>query len=509
MLVLEARRYELQARATELRKVDVANPENAGAVELLQSPNLSEMRRNYAEQSQKLEELLATYGEENPKVLAARAGLKKLQTSIRHEGENIREAAYGDLRRVDSQIRELQTKDDAIRKQAHELQALEIPYNQLNRTKTQNEKLYGLVLERARETDLTRMVNINNIRVIDEAIEPSGPFKPNVPANVGGGIVVGLLLGLGVTLARDLLDRTIKTPSDVEERLGVPCLGMVPEIDHKPERGRRGRRSARAVIDPSDNPDLIVSIRPESAVAEAVRGIRTNLMFMSPDMPYRAIAVTSALPSEGKTTVACALAIVLAQSGLKVLLVDTDLRRPRIHRSFRMVNDVGVSLACTGQASLDECIRETGIENLSVLTSGPIPPNPAEMLHSERFAELVKQLRERFDRIIFDSPPVLPVTDAAVLARVLDGIVIVARGFKTDRNAAIMSVRQLRDVNAHIVGVVINAVDLGRRDYKQYYYYYRREGYYKSGEENVLRSAPARATPTIETPVDQNSTPPE
>jgi capsular exopolysaccharide synthesis family protein len=502
LLALEARRSELQARSNELAKYDPNDPMGAGASELLQSAVLNEMRGTFVQQSQHLEELLASYGDENPKVLSARAGLKRLEASIRHEATNIRDAAAGDLRRVNSQISELKAKDATIRKEAHELQALEIPYNQLVRTKTQNEKLYGLVLERARETDLTRMVNINNIRVIDEALEPPSPFKPNPPVNIGGGVLVGLMLGLGVTLVRDLLDRTIKTPADVEERLGLACLGLVPEIPRRQERSR-SRRNKRSVISPDDNPDLIVAIRPESSVAEALRAIRTNLMFMSPDRPYRAISVTSALPSEGKTTFACALAIVLAQNGLRVLLVDTDLRRPRIHRSFRIPNDVGVTLACTGQASLDECIRSTDIPNLSVMTSGPIPPNPAEMLQSERFAELITQLRDRFDRVVFDSPPTLPVTDGAVLARVLDGVVLVARAFKTDRNAAAMAVRSLLDVKAHIVGVVINAVNLSRRDYKEYYYYYRREGYYRSGEEEVLTTAaalPAADRPKPEQP---------
>jgi capsular exopolysaccharide synthesis family protein len=348
-----------------------------------------------------------------------------------------------------------------------------------------------LVLERASETDLTRMVNINNIRVIDEALDPVAPFSPNIPATVGGGVAVGLLLGLGFTLLRDIVDRTLKTPGDIEEHFGMTCLGLIPEITHKTNSKRKRRRaSARADIETSDNPDLIVALRPESSVAEAFRVVRTNLMFMSPDQPCRAIAVTSALPSEGKTTVASNLAIVLAQSGLRVVLVDTDLRRPRLHRSFGLSNDVGVTLACAAQLPIDECIRQTEVDNLSVLTSGPIPPNPAEMLHSERFAELVAELRTRFDRVIFDSPPVLPVTDAAVLSRLIDGMVVVGRGFKTDRNAVSTALRALIDVKTHIIGVIINAIDLRRRDYKEYYYYYRREGYY-----GALDDAPEASTP--------------
>ena len=486
LIALETKKAELEARARELSKVNAEGSANAGATELLQSAVLSALRQKRADAAQKLDEMLATYGELHPKVLAERAALAKLEGAIRQEIENIRAAADGDVRRVGAQIKQLKAKEDEIRRQAHELQTLAIPYNQLNRTKTYNEKIYGIVLERARETDLTRMVKLNNIRVIDEAIEPTAPYKPNVPLTIGGGLGIGLLLGFAIVFLRDFLDRTLKTPNDVEEYFGMSCLGLIPEIGGKQSVRRKGGRASRAVIEPTDNPDLVVAVRPESAVAEAFRVVRTNLMFMSPDRPYRAISVTSAIPSEGKTTVASALAIVLAQSGLRVLLVDTDLRRPRLHRSFKMPNDVGVSLACAGHIPLDEAIRETDIPGLSLLTAGPVPPNPAELLHSERFAEMVTALRGKFDRVIFDSPPILPVTDAAVLSRLLDGVVVVARGFRTDRNAVAVALRALLDVNTHIVGVIINAIDLDRRDYKPYYYYYRREGYY-----DVIEEAPS------------------
>jgi capsular exopolysaccharide synthesis family protein len=324
------------------------------------------------------------------------------------------------------------------------------------------------------------------VRVIDEAQEPSGPYKPNAPLNLAAGFVLGLALGLVAAALREWSDRSLKTPAEVETIIGVTCLGLLPEI----ARNKR-RRSREVVLGALNDRDLVVARHPEGGVAEAARAIRTNLTFMSPDRPYRSILVTSAIPEEGKTTVACSLSTVLVQSGLRVLIVDTDLRRPRLHRTFKLPNDLGVTMAISNQAPIDECIRESSIRNLWVLTSGPLPPNPAELLQSDRFAALARELYSKFDRVVFDSPPILPVTDAAILSRLVDGVVVVARAFSTQKSAARQAVKQLLDVKAHVIGVVLNAVDLGRHDYREYHYYYKRDGYYSSPEAPRLVDPPA------------------
>jgi len=479
LATLSVRRAELAARSAELNKLSSKNPQEGGAVELLQSSVLSVLRTSYNDQKQKLEELLAVADEQNPKVIGARRKLDETAAAITKEIDNIKAAAAGDLRRVNAQIADLKKKDDDIQKLAHELQAFEIPYNQLARTRANNEKIYGLVLERARETDLTRMMNFNNVRVIDEAFKPKRHFKPNTALNLGMGTLIGLVLGIALALGREWSDRSVKTPGDVETGLGLTCLGLLPEIEKQSaSKGRRKRPVPAAMNDR----DLIVAAHPDGGVAEAARAVRTNLMFMSPDRPYHTLLVTSAIPEEGKTTVAVSLATVLAQSGLRVLLVDTDLRRPRLHRTFKVSNDIGVTMAVAGQVPIDECVRETQIPNLSLLTAGPIPPNPAEILNSDRFKKLKAELGKRFDRIVFDSPPVLPVTDAAVLSQQVDGVVLVVRGFRTQKGAARQAARHLLDVKAPLLGVVLNAIDLARSDYREYHYYYKRDGYYAADE---------------------------
>jgi polysaccharide biosynthesis transport protein len=477
---LDGRRSELAARVRQLNAVTEADPMAVDASVLLASPLLTSLRTSYGEQLRALDEMTTTLDENHPKVKAARAKLEKTGKLIAGEIANHKAAAIKDLKEVDQQLADAKKRDDELQKQAHELQRFEIPFKQLDRTRLNNEKVYSMVLERARETDLTRLMSFNNITIVDEATQPAAPVRPNVPVNLATGLLIGVFAGIGLAVAREVSDRSIKDPSDVEHDLGLSCLGVIPEIT-KTTMGREKVVPPAAALALNDR-DLIVARHPHGGVAEATRAIRTNLMFMSPDEPYRMVLVTSAVPEEGKTTFACSLATVLAQSGARTLLIDTDLRRPRLHRTFRLPNDVGVTMAVTGQAELDECIRETPIENLSVMTSGPIPPNPAELLHSERFHKLAEDLRGRFDRIVFDSPPQLAVTDAAILGQLVDGCIIVARAARTHRAAIRQAARQLSDVNAPIAGVVVNALDLSRTDYGGSYYYYRRDNYYAEEE---------------------------
>lgn len=478
MTSLEIKRIALAARNAEVSKLQPTDALDVGASEFLASSVLSSLRQIYAQQLRDYHELLATLDENHPKVLAAKAKLDSISKSVTAEVNNIKRAVAGDLKAVERQIGDVKKREQEVQTKAHELQGFETPYNQLVRTKTNNEKIYGLVLERARETDLTRVMNFNNIRVLDDAIDPQHPFRPNVPLSLAVSAALGLIVGLALVFVREISDRSLKTPGDVEETVGLPCIGLIPEIERNRRDTSRRRKDGTLAVPP--HRDLIVASDPDGGVAEAARAIRTNLMFMSPDRPKRRILVTSAAPEEGKTTFACSLAIVLAQSGLKVLLVDTDLRRPRLHRTFGVPNDTGVTMGFSGAATISECVQETAIENLSILPSGPIPPNPAEILHSERFRNFIEELHKQYDRIVFDSPPILPVTDAGILSQSVDGVVVVTRGFRTQKTALRQAVRQLLDIRAPVAGVVLNAIDLSRSDYREYHYYYRRDGYYTS-----------------------------
>ncbi|MBI4954878.1 MAG: polysaccharide biosynthesis tyrosine autokinase [Myxococcales bacterium] len=472
---------ENSARLSQLYSAPTDDPRRIESSEFLKNPLLVNWRGQYESALAEREALLASgKGEDYDAVRAAAQRVETAKAAILREVENVRAAARRDVSAVNQRIGAAEQRLAKARKQAHELNLLEIEYDRLQRQKDNTEKLYGLVLERTKETDLAQLLRVNNIRVLDRPLVPGTPVHPRVPVNIALGLFAGLLLGAAAAFLRGLLDRTIKVPDDLEQELGATFLGLLPVVarhsEHGAVYGRKSRRRVKTEGRPS-SPELMVHDQPTSGMAEAARAIRTNLMFMAPDHPYRLLLVTSAGPVEGKTTVACSIAVAMAQAGQRVVLVDCDLRRPRIHRVFAESNDRGVTTVLMDMA-LDDALVETQVPNLTVITSGPVPPNPAELFHSDRFRRLLEDLKGRFDRVVIDSPPVVAVTDATILSTLVDGTVVVARAFHTRKELARHAVRSIRDVDGKIAGTVLNAVDFSRLEYKYSYYYYQRDEYY-------------------------------
>lgn len=478
----KAQLQEATARSAELDAVPEDDPSRISSTELLKSSLLAALRQDFERAKRQREGLLGQgKGENHPDVQAATKEVEQAKKAVVNEIRNIKTAVRKDVAVLQRQAGGLGGMLTESRQKAHELNLLEIEYNRLKRSKENTEKLYALVLERTKESDLARMMRVNNIRIIDRPLLPRGHVYPRVPLNVGVGVVLGVMLGLIAAFARALLDRTLKVPDDIEQDLGLTFLGLLPAVEgelpgrqHGPRRRRRGR------VEPAGGvPQLVVHTEPTSAIAEAARAIRTNLMFMAPDHPYKVLLVTSPGPGEGKTTVACCIAIAMAQAGQRVVIVDCDLRRPKIHRVFGKSSDVGVTTALLN-GDFGEVIQDTMVANLSVVPSGPVPPNPAELFHSDRFRSLLKQMAARFDRVVIDSPPVAAVTDPTVLSTLVDGTVIVARAFSTRKELGRHAVRSVLGVGGKIAGAVLNAVDFSRLEYRYSYYYYRRDGYYRA-----------------------------
>jgi capsular exopolysaccharide synthesis family protein len=423
------------------------------------------------------------YGSEHPQMQELDERIETLRQQVREQIDGLVTSAEADLREATDIEAGLQQAIDDANRAGLEVNLLEIEFTQLTRTRENNEKLYGVVLERTTETDLTRMLRTTHVRIVDRALAPTSTVSPRFLVNLGVGGGLGVLLGLLSAIALGRLDRRVKAPRDVEQQ-GLTLLGVVPKIEAsetKPTYARLRRRSSRT---PSGNfnPDVIAHTHPMSAIAENCRTIRTNLMFAG-ETPIRAICVSSPSPQEGKTTVTANLAISIAQSGKRVLIVDTDMRRPRVHRAFGVSGKRGLTSVIVGESSLEDATQDCGIPNVSVLACGPIPPNPAELLHRERFLALLAEAREKFDMVIFDTPPLSAVSDAAVLAPRLDGMLVVVRAERTTRDGIRLVLRQMADVGAHVIGGVLNGMDPRASGERDQYYYYGRGSYYGTEEE--------------------------
>jgi len=480
---LKTRKQAVEARLSSLNSIDATDPAEIPASELLASGALADLRTSYVKAKGDVAILRASgKGDNHPDMRALVAQVETARVALLQELKNIQNGAQMDLATVNRQVSGLSGLFKGAQQEALQLNLKELEYSRLHRSKENTEKLFGMVLERSTESGLSKMAPFNNVRVLDRPLKPRAPIFPNNSANLAVGMALGLLLGLAGAVGRDLLDRSVRTSEDTERDLGLPLLGTLPNVSGEASasstgyygRGgytRKGKKEllarASAVV-----PELLVHTYPKSVVAEAARAIRTNLMFMSPDNPYRSLLVTSAGPADGKTTVATYIAIAIAQTGQRVCLVDCDLRRPRLHTLFKEKNDQGVTTALLDPSQLPSLFLDTGIPNLSVLRAGPTPPNPADLMHSDAFARLLQELGTQFDRVVIDSPPIGLVTDGVILSTRVDATLLVVRALGTRRDAAKRAVRSLRDVGANCAGFVLNAVA------SQAGYYY--SGYYAS-----------------------------
>jgi capsular exopolysaccharide synthesis family protein len=377
-----------------------------------------------------------------------------------------------------------------LERSAIDLQTLGARYDRLQ-TDVQNARaLHESLLKQQIETAVHSDLAASNVRIVDRAEVPQGPSKPNVPFNVALGTLAGLLVAAGAVVLCERFDNSVKTSKEIEGLLNLPPLAIIRNFAlARRASGRRGsaRRpelpvaaTAPAAADGTGStggpsPELIVFHEPWSVVTEAFRSLRTSVLFSTPDAPPKVILVTSAGMGEGKTVISTNLAATLAESGSRVLLIDGDMRHPSCHPTLGVDNERGLSSFLTGQLSLDEVMHGFDQPRLWFVAAGPTPPNPAELLGSARMREAIAALREQFDFVIVDSPPVIPVTDGVVLSRDADGVVLVVKGQDTPREMVRRARDSLQLASAHILGVVINNVDFGWGDffhYDQYYGYY-------------------------------------
>jgi capsular exopolysaccharide synthesis family protein len=338
---------------------------------------------------------------------------------------------------------------------------------------------YSTLVASYQQVKLAEAQATNNLVVAESAEVPERPIRPRPLVTAFLVAILGAAVAIGAAFIIDYLDDTVKTPDDVTRVSGLPTLGAIAKL----KEGAGGRQ-------------LVASVESKVPESEAYRTLRTNIQFSSVDRPTRTLLITSSGPSEGKSTTAANLAVVMAQTGKRVIAVDADLRRPVLHRVFGVPNNIGITTALLAGdgMSLEGYLRPTKVENLSLLTSGPIPPNPSEILGSHRMAGLIASLTQLADMVIFDSPPVLAVTDAAVLGRQVDGVVLVVDARQTREQVLAKAVSELQNTGANLLGVILNRLDSRAGGYYYYYYYYseeegghHRRGDSRSGERTKIR----------------------
>jgi succinoglycan biosynthesis transport protein ExoP len=323
--------------------------------------------------------------------------------------------------------------------------------------------------------EVNKLMNMENVQVIDTARVPGSPIRPKTMQNIVIAALLGLMLGLGVVFLIEFLDNTIKTQEDVEKHLQLPVIGRIPQFDDEKSRKKSSSRSTR----------LAFSASTKAPVMEAYKTLRTNLQYSNLDDNLRVIVVTSTSQDEGKSATAANLAVSIAQSNKRVLLIDCDLRRSAMHRIFHVLNETGLTNILVEGTDLGTIIQEVGIPNLHILTSGPKPPNPSELLGSVRMQALLQQVSEVYDTVILDVPPVLPVSDALVISKFTDGIIYVVRYGHIANDLVARAKADIQKVGARVLGVVINGIPLDASvGYGSYYYYDEEDSQSKAKKKN-------------------------
>ncbi len=395
--------------------------------------SLQTLKRDKLVTETHLAEALKRYKEKHPKIIALTAQLDAIYNKIEQETSNFLA-----------------------------LNQKMVQYRILKKEVDSNQQLYTAMISRIKESGVVEKVETSHIRIIDTARPPALPFKPQKKKAILNSIVLALFSGLGFCFFLEYLDSSIRTAEDVTNYINLPFLGYIPSCD----------KEVRADIEKN----LICLNKPQSIISESYRAIRTSILFASPeDKPLKIILVTSSLPGEGKTFFSTNLSFIFCQVNERIIFIDTDMRRPKMHKTFSLDPKPGLSDFLTGNVDLAAIIRPGPVGNLSLITSGTIPPNPSELLSSGKLRALLQDLSSQYDRIILDSPPVLSVADTSLLANLVDGVVLVIKGGDTRLEPIIHAKQKIIESKGKIIGAVVNNIEPEKEDSYYYYHYYGKE----------------------------------
>ena len=452
-----AERTQKEALERQLRDAERDQAQLDTFPAILGNAFIQRQKAELANIQQRQAQLADNLGPLHPQMLELEAAIRNSELKLRAEIDNVVRSVHTEYRAALAQEQSLISALELQKAEALSMNRLAIDYGVLVRDVESAKQIYETLMQRAKETGVAGELRTSNIRIVDAAQRPRVPATPRLRTNVMFGIFGGLILALGAAFLFEYLDSRIKSPEEVKACLGVPSLGMLPEL---------GKRSM------TEAPLLSAGSRPE--FSEAIRALRMNVLFSMPQDGARTLAVTSTGPNEGKTTVATNLAIAFALSGHRVLLMDADMRRPSVHTLFDLNQEPGLSNVLVGDAMASEAVRKTDVAGLWMMPSGRVPPNPAELLGLQRFEDLLLSLGDQFDTIIMDTPPVMVVSDPSVIANIASGVLFVVGAEMTGRRPARTALEQLERSHARILGAILNRVQL---DKHAFYYsrYYRRE----------------------------------
>lgn len=492
-------------KETYYNEIVVATPEYIP--DALANPLIQKLREDYSQLNRDFVKKSQTFLPNHPEIQSLKAELDTAKKALEDETQALIKRAYSEFQAALKKEQALAGVFNQQKRDAFQLNSNAIQYNSLQ-IQIQNQKsLLESLMKRKSETDVSsrlKGLQTSNIWIVDRAEIPSSPSSPNKRKNMIFALMIGLLGGLGLAFLLERLDVTVKDSNDVKKYAGMPMLGIVPEFfgnglkrgygkahdednpeaekKPKPVRARFqdrvlsavGRRKPESQGGEQESMDLIVHFSPRSSFSEYYRSIRTTLLLSATDAKMKAIIVTSALPQEGKTATVSNLAVALAQAGKSVVVIDADLRKPRLHKIFQVKNLNGLTKYLTADLALVDLLRDTPIPKLFLINAGPVPPNPGELLGSEKMANLIDLLKEAFDFILVDTPPVLAVSDAIVLGPLMNGAILVVRGGKTPREALKQAREKLDAHKINGMGVIINHAQM--RDFDYYY----KDSYYES-----------------------------
>lgn len=496
----EIERIEAEATYRELKELDVDS-----LPQFMKNLLLQQLKTDYTRIKNEYEEKRKKFKPGYPEMIQLKAKLDSMREELRNEIKKAVDEAEREYRTAKKMEASIKNSIDAHRADVVRTDSNAILYNSLKIEVENKRILLNYLGERQNETLVSARLGglkTSNITIIDKAEVPKNPISPNKKLNLILALIVGIFGGVSLCFLMESLDNTVKGPEDVEKLTGLPSLGIIPYLPpegmkKKKRYGYYSKYKKKYLYSSEDeNPkseenlpeikeiELINHVHPKFFISEDYRTVRTSILLSHAEAPPKTIAFSSTLPKEGKTATLANMAVAFSQLEEKVLAIDSDLRRPRLHRIFKVKNVGGLSGFLTGKVPLEDVIKKTDIENIWLIPSGPIPPNPAELLNSKKMIKLIEEVKKKFDKVLLDSPPVLAVVDAVIISSLVDSTVVIIEAGETTRKPFLRGVEELKRAKVKIIGVMFNEVKArGEGYYSPYYHYYRHRSHYYEQEE--------------------------